>query len=419
MKRLFLLIGLARVSAAALAGDVVSAEDGSRQVGEEIAGLASAKQIDVRTIAVGNETVTLNAAYCFQVWNGPKPAYPPSEDENLTNLREYLQSQGDAARLSHLDRIVDFVIRFDRDVNAGDVDLYGQLDPLFPDWVNFNEISSIPSLKANEEFRLLNVDFITYGMALEMLEKFNCGVSSRLLGTTITVDLKLYDPTGVAEPVVIASCRHSFSPVNQGNWFDAHVGDYQVWPDDAVLSVGGSWISAKPLDDVASIGQFGGLEVSTDSVLKFAAEEDRPIGVNSDETVIETDVELGDYSAENLPTVSENYKGGVLLAEEGGRLWFYGLAKVGTKNDWVKLDGPVAGSACDSVHLKMAFRKVVGDVLVKYVIDGVECSYGGSTEIPVVATDSVKSAGYRGDGRVYSLFASGPRARRGFCLSIK
>ena len=392
---------------------------GSTFLGAADPEMARVQKIDIRTISVGDETVDLDAAYCFQVWNGPRPDYPPSEDANLANLRAYLQQQGDVARLSHLDWIVDFVIRFDNDVDAGNVALYGQLDPLFPDWVDFNEISSIPSLAANEEFRLLNVDFITYGMALEMLENFNCGASSRLYGTTLTVDLRLYDPTGESEPLTIATCQHTFTLTNQGNWFDAHVSDYFFWPEDAHWAFGGFWQTSVPLEQAASVMRMGELDVCTKDGLVFMADEARAPGSNPEETVIETKVLMEEYPTADLPPVAPSYKGGVLLANEDGSRCFYGLARVGEKNGWVKLDGPVAESDCDSVCLKMTFRKDAGDTLVKYVIDGVECKYAGRVEIPVVTEGAVKGVRYIGGGTVYSLFGSTPRPKRGMVLSLR
>lgn len=392
---------------------------GSYSGGNVADGLAQANRIEIQTITVAEESIELDAAYCFQVWNGSKPDYPPCEDEKLTNLRDYLQKNGDVSRLSHFDWIVDFVIRFDHDVAEGDVTLYGQLAPLFPEWVNFNEISSVPSLKANEDFRLLNVDFITYGLALEMLEGFNCGVKSRRYGTTITVDLKLYDPTGEKEPLSIASCRHTFEPHHKGNWFDAQVENYQTWPEDAFLSFGGSWQSSSSLDRIASVDCAGEMSINADAMLKYVANESRNIGIRPGETVVETTVELGEFSATNLPPVMSDYKGGVLLAEKDGVYWYYGLAKVGEKNNWVRLDGLGVEKRPETVSLRMVFRKAGDDVLVRYVIDGREYTYEGRSEIPVVAAERVNAVGYVGDGTVYSLFASAAQPRSGFVLFMQ
>lgn len=381
--------------------------------------LASVSKLDLSAIVVDGESTSLDAAYCFRVWSGPRPDYPPSEDANLANLRAYLQRQGDVAHLSHLDWIVDFVIRFDCDVAAGDVALYGQLDPLFPDWVNFNEISSIPALKANEEFRLLNVDFITYGMALEMIENFNCGVSSRLYDTTITVDLKLYDPSGAADPLTIATCSHSFVRTHRGNWFDAHIADYFFWPMDAALAFGGSWRASEPLSLVASVAKPGELEVDTDDGLAFVADEAKDVGSAPVETVLETDVLMDEWAVTALPPADSAYKGGVLLAGDGQSRWFYGLAKVGEKNEWVRLDGPTVETDGETVHLKMTSRKIAGDVVVKYEIGGVEYKYSGHAEIPVAADGVVKNVGFIGSGTVYSLFASALRTKQGLLLYLK
>lgn len=404
------------LAALALASFSAFAEGDSEK---DVSGMATVGKIDTRTIVVADEAVTLDAAYCFQVWNGLKPDYPPSEDGNLSNLRAYLEQIGDDARLSHLDWVVDFVIRFDKDVAKGDVSLYGQLDPLFPDWVDFNEISTIPALKANEEFRLLNFDFITYGLALEMLENFNCGVSSRLYGTTITVDLNLYDPAGSAEPLTIASCHHKFERPNPGNWFDAHIADYCSWPDDARLAFGGFWRSSVSLNDAAIVSSPGELDVNTSVLLEFVADESRPIGSRTDETAIETDAELYVCAVTNLPPVSAEDKGGVIVATRDDLPFYYGLAKVGSKNEWVELKGPEPDRAFEGAHVKMSFRRENGQTLVKYTIDGAEYTYDGSKEIPVVANGEVKGVGCSGRGTVYSLFASAPKSRRGGVLYIK
>lgn len=381
--------------------------------------LASALPIGVKMIDADGESVELNIAYNFQVWSGERPDFPADEDGDFRNLRDYLEERGDVARLNRLDWIVDFVIRFDRDVSVGDVALYGQLDPLFPDWINFNEISRIPALAANEEFRLLNFDFITYGLALEALENFNCGVSSRLCGTTITVELKLYNPNDRSECETIAGCSYKFVPQNQGSWFDTHVESCAQWPRDADLAFGGYWGSHSLLAAVASVEGFGCLGIHTDRWLDFVVTEDRMTGKDLCEVTMELDLESGAFEVDNLPAVASDFKGGVILVCAADGLRYYGLAKVGTTNKWVELDGPSAANEDDKTHLEMVFQRSVDGVIVKYVINGTGYRYGGKCEIPIIVAEPIKSVSCVGTGALYSLFASAAERKRGMLLLLK
>ena len=69
---------------------------------------AYVRELAGRTVATDDGAVTLDTAYCFNAWDGEKPAYD--------DLVDYLTEKGDAVRLAYLGWVADFVISFDRPV---------------------------------------------------------------------------------------------------------------------------------------------------------------------------------------------------------------------------------------------------------------------------------------------------------------
>ena len=67
---------------------------------------AYVRELAGRTVATDDGAVTLDTAYCFNAWDGEKPAYD--------DLVDYLTEKGDAVRLAYLGWVADFVISFDR-----------------------------------------------------------------------------------------------------------------------------------------------------------------------------------------------------------------------------------------------------------------------------------------------------------------
>lgn len=358
---------------------------------------ATVRELAEKEIVVSEQPVVLDAAYGFSL-------NPPSD----ADLAEY----GDWS--------LDFVVSFDRRVEQGQVALYGQLLPLFPGWLDFAEISKFPALNAGEEFRLLKLDEITYGVALDALECFNCGASApTLMGTTITVELRLYKPGEPANHVTLGRCQYRFPVPTRGDWFDANIDKYERWPGDApILAFGGDWRAEVSLEKAAHLLPSGGLDVEPDSGLGFAADEARSVGPKTGPAVVETEVEFDLTEPAQLPTVSPNDKGGVVLVVEGGSTNYYGLAKVGSGNSWVKLEGRSVGEL-KPVVLQMTFAQGPNGQTVRYVIDGESYSYCGQCDIPVVATTPLAEVAYAGCGVVRSLHASGCKPKEGFVLFVK
>lgn len=358
---------------------------------------ATVQELTEKTIVVGGQTVVLNAAYGFSL-------VPPT----VTDLSDY----GDWT--------LDFVVSFDRRVEKGVVSLYGQLLPLFPSWLDFGEISELPSLEAGQEFRLLNLDEITYGAACEALERFNCGTRAPgLLGATVTVELRLYKPGEPANHVTLGRCQYRFPVPTRGDWFDANIDKYERWPGDApILAFGGDWRAEVSLEKAAHLLPSGVLDIEPDSGLGFAADEARSVGPKTGPAVVETEVEFDLTEPAQLPTVSPNDKGGVVLVVEGGSTNYYGLAKVGSGNSWVKLEGRSVGEL-KPVVLQMTFAQGPNGQTVRYVIDGEAYSYCGRRDIPVVATTPLAEVAYAGCGVVWSLHASGCKPKEGFVLFVK
>ena len=376
-------------------------------------------KLDLSTIEVDGESISLDTAYCFRVWNGAKPDYPSSEDGNLANLRKYLEETGDVIRLAYLDWAVDFVVKFDRDIQKGEVVLYGQLNPLFPNWVDFGDISGVPALSANEELRLLNVDFVTYGLALEMLESFNCGASSQLYGTTITVELRLYNPCNPNDHVTLGSCNHKFMRQSKGNWFDAHVEDYLLWPDCVAMAFGGYWMASRTLEDVAYVEGKGRLMLDTEVPIEFIAEESIPVGNAKREVAIDMDIGFGACDVKDLPDAVVGSKGGIALVRDGAVCRYYAMAKVGESNAWVRLEGPVSSDEHKICHVKTLLWNDGRGMMIKYLIDGVEYAYGGRSEIPIVASEPVSRVSCEGVGALGSLFASWAKKKCGMVFYLK
>ena len=376
---------------------------------------ASVTELSELTVEVEDEgSVRLATASCFNAWNGAKPSYPPSEDEELANLRAYLTQAGDIARLEYFDWIVDYVISFDREVPRGGVKLYGQTAAFGEKWYAMD----LPTIAANTPYRLLNMDIITYGMALEMVDRFQCGARSRQFGTTITVELRLFNPQDSADSVVLARCSHTFRQETSGNWFDACVREYLRWPSDAEMAVGGGWRADAALDEVASVKRTGELSVATESSLRFAASEPKSPG-RKEEAVVETTLALGVRLPEDMPEIGSCGRAGVVAVLEGDGASYYGIVRLGATNGWVRLDGPAVDLRAELVTVKMSFRKVGSESTVRYTIAGSNYSYSGRTEIPIQDEGSIAEVAYGGEGAVCSLFASLEKIRQGIVFSLR
>lgn len=370
--------------------------------------VAYVSKIADTTVATGDGRLTLDVGYRFDAWEDGKPTYD--------DLAEYLKSKGDAVRLAYLDWIADFTISFDRDIDAGDIALYGQTELLGTDWLRFD----MRGLKANEEMRLLDTDAFSYSTILEDVVSFCCGARSDLVGTTMKVALRLYEPNGGPGCVSIAEFEHRFAPRPDANWFDARIPKYARWPEDGALAWGGAWESdMRPLASVASVPEKGVLAVASESPLSFLADDAKRLGEDARSVTVVAEVGFETFSPDNLPGIDGGDMGGVLLVEDKGVLSYYGVARIGERNEWVKLEGPDADAEGCGVKVKMTIRKKDGCAFVGYSIGGVDYSYRGSTSIALLCDGELVGVDVCGYGTVRSLVASAERPKGGMAVFLR
>lgn len=355
---------------------------------------AYVRELAGRTVTTDDGAVTLDTAYCFNAWDGAKPAYE--------NLVAYLTEKGDAVRLAYLGWVADFVISFDRPVPAGAIELYGQANVLGENWAKF----SLPDFAANDKVRLLNMNDMVYGVILDMVVRFNCGARAakpEAYGTTMTVELRLYNPDNAEESVVCGRFSHRFVKPLVPNWFDANIAQYVQWPKDAALATGGQWQSGEPLEDVAAVKEAGVLSVDADA-LELVADRSRTLGQSADRAFFSADMDFGVNEQDALPKVDPAWKGGVIRVKEAEGEAYYGLAKDGDVNVWKKLDGPAPTGGI--VRFAMTIRRKAGQPVANYTINGVAYTLNGTKNIPVAVSGAVTGVSLGGTGTLTSLSAA-------------
>ena len=211
-------------------------------------------------------------------------------------------------------------------------------------------------------------------------------------------------------------CTVASSAGNRGFWFDAHVADYVKWPSDASFAEGGAWnADGATLDEAASVDQEGALSVGDD--ISFVATAGRS-STGTKAVSITTDVEFEVCEANKHPEVRANDKGGLLVIVGNGETNFYGIAKIGTKNGLVKLDGPVVDVSRPAT-VKISFWKEGGVDVVGYSVNGADYAYKGRKEIPVLINGDIGKVDCRGGGVVYSLSAVLEKLTRGIVFFVR
>lgn len=193
--------------------------------------------------------------------------------------------------------------------------------------------------------------------------------------------------------------------LDEVDWFEAAIGRYATWPDDAVRAIGGGWrAGAKSLGEVAAVNTAGVLEVDAQAEpLRFEANEGKELGRDVRRVVVESEFDFAVGTVERLPAVDPAWKGGVTAVAENGRTNLYGLAKVGAANGWVKLGG--VSVARRTMRLRVTLGRVRGETVVNYEIDGESCIVEGRTDIGIVAEGAVSGVTCGGDGAICSLSA--------------
>ena len=360
-----------------------------------------------RVISVGSERVELDAAYCFDAWQGGvKPV-----DEVA---RQTVYAQWGA----YANWNADFVVSFDRSVAAESVAMYGQVAALYgTDWA---PLSIDKALGADEPYRILadgfKVSAIPYVGIAEEVVRFVCGVknlSPANVGTTMTIELRLSDPNSSATRT-LAKRTCTFRKVKKPNWFDSRIADYESWPTDAAKAVGGAWQSEEgSLAEVAEMKGAGVLSVDADA-LEFVAAKPGPLDEKSGTMRISSDIDFGVNERSALPKIDPEWKGGVIRVKESEGEAYYGLAKEGQANVWKRLDGPAPTDG--TVRFEMTVGCTAGQPVATYAVNGATYRLNGTTSIPVVASGDVKGVSLGGAGTLASLFAA---IEKGFALIIK
>lgn len=184
-------------------------------------------------------------------------------------------------------------------------------------------------------------------------------------------------------------------------WFGAHIPQYATWPTDAARAEGGTWDLARGNAVVAAPGA---LTVAGEVPLKFVATRAKTLGTDATRVVMESDLLFEDGPLDALPPVDPVWKCGVTCVRMGADVAYYGLARVGSTNGWIRLEGPVPLQDGRAVRLRTTLRQVRGVRVASYEIGGVRYMWKGSTDIEVVSDASVRGVAIQGDGTLYSLF---------------
>ena len=347
-----------------------------------------------RMITVDGGRVELDAAHCFDAW--PGGVKPSSETERQTVYEQW----GAYANWN-----ADFVVSFDRTIAAESVSLYGQTSAFGAEWI---PLPIAKSLAANEAYCLLKEGLgqaVPYVAIAEEIVRFMCGVknlSPANVGTTMTIELRLSDPEGLGEPVVLAKRVCTFRATRKPGWFDARIADYRRWPEDAALADRGEWrTDAGALDEAAAVGAPGVLSVDAESTLKFIAQRPRQLDGLSGRLCVSCDADFSPFDSDALPAVDPSWKGGVIRVKEPEGEAYYGLAKDGASNVWTRLEGPVPTNGL--VRFEMYVWNCAGRSAATYTINGSACRLNGRREIPVVAAGAVTAVSLSGSGTLTSL----------------
>jgi len=355
-----------------------------------------------RDIVAQSTHVTLDAAYRFDAWaNGVKP-------DDATRTETYAQ-WGAYANWN-----ADFIVTFDREVAANTVTLYGRTEAYGNSWVPMPLAVALP---AGAEYGLLKdglgATTTPYVGIAERVVRFMCGaknLSRSNVGTAMSVELRLSDPNSTAT-LTLLKVSHTFRKA----WFDAKIAEYATWPKDAEKALGGMWDpGTSSLAEVADVYDPGVLDINTQYPVVFRPTVPKTVAGDVGSVVISSELDFVRLQRENLPTILPSWKCGAMAVAEGdGTTCYYGMAKCGTTNGWVKLEGPAPVDG--TVPLRMTLLRKNGQMVINYNINGTDYTYGTKTvkgkqpvpvkDIPVVASGAVTGIGFGGCGSVTALSA--------------
>lgn len=120
-------------------------------------------------------------------------------------------------------------------------------------------------------------------------------------------------------------------------WFDAKISEYDPneWPDLAIVTPeNGMWQNA----EVATYSGRALRLQNSDDPLVFVADVAKAL--DSTVPTMTSSILFTAYDEDDKPEIPADAKGGLIVCEDAqGNLSYWGVAKVGEANAWVKLDG--------------------------------------------------------------------------------
>jgi len=363
------------------------------------------------TVSVGDGTNrNLSAAVALDVWLGGVAPSVADQSAALTVWGDYGSWR------------TELVAMFDRAV-AADSLAFCVHSPIATNW---SVVPLVSDVAAGDELVLpLAPGVVSYrNFVTNGISGFGCGVqnlSRANIGAASMLCLRLREPYS-GETKTLARTDLRLHGGRNVPWFDSSIPQYVNWPDDAALAVGGMWNVGAPasLDAVAAVTNAGELAISTGEMLDFDADDTRTLGANVSAAVVDLKLELSPRDTNDLPSVDSGWKGGVLSALAGSELAYYGLAKVGDANAWVRLEGPSPSFNGGTVLVKMTLRAAEnGRSTITYQIDGETCTYGGNAEIDLVVASPLSGVAFGGCGRVLSLDGTCKKPKPGLTLVVR
>jgi len=214
------------------------------------------------------------------------------------------------------------------------------------------------------------------------------------------------------------------SPLSMGGgallataWFDGDV-ENLTWPsgDETTLAVDdGRWTNG---GGALANGATYEVDHLLDTSMDLAFEPTAAVSADFNTLTINATVmfEAYEFDGGTYPEVPANSKGAVsvFVVEETNatNYYFYGLAKTGTTNGWVRLTGGNAESVV-GVATPVAIRltyDVNADIVVNYAVDETVLQYNGKEDIPFEGNGlpnvNVASVGLKNAVEVYSVDGS-------------
>ena len=320
---------------------------------------------------------------------------------------------------------VDIVAVFDREQRKDDALFY------LKDGADGGIWKKIPvsvPVEAGQELHLLAQTDNAFGQIVAKTDRLECGVIGQSVqgdGTRVEVELRLYEIDGnggrsgrFIVPASFSRVLSAARDIVRGSWFDARIEQYEKWPWDDVLAWGGAWDSSAEMQ--ATLAERGSLMLESEGMeIDFHADQSKLIGDGIRSVTIVSSLDFEEYAPENLPKIDPSWKGGMLVVrEKTNELKYYGVVKDGSVNAWKPLSGPPVRTDGQVAAFQMTLKLSGAELAITYRVDGVDCTYDGQTEIPIVGLRSVSDVVFGGNGMIRSLAAQFEPLKKGLIVVI-